>query len=168
MHAVGNLRCWRFKQAICDSGACTLEGLLARLKQQLNRTAHVADFVLVGFKDASGPQQRRGMHVVAARMHAAIGAHKRLARFLFHRQRIHISAQHNRVSTGSIVCCAILGSSASAQANQAYHTRTLYQHAERNLHFAQTCLHKRTGLRQVETQLGHLMQLVTPRGKFLS
>jgi len=168
MHGKGRLRARVLEQAVGDSGAGALEGLLARLEQQFDGGIGVDELGLAGLEQARRTKQGRRVHIVTASMHAAIGGCKGLAGFLDNGQGVHIASEHDDRSGPLVLARAIAlsgrGRTGTDQANDA---GTVDERGKRDVHLGQARLDIRRGLREVVTKFGRPMQIVTPCGKLI-
>ncbi len=147
MHGKGRLRARVLEQAVGDGGACSLEGLLARLEQQLHRGVGLHKLGLAGLEQARRTEQGRRVHIVTASMHAAIGGCKGLARFLGNGKGIHIATQHND-RTGLLVHADAIALSRGG-ADKAHNAGTIDERGKWDAHLGQARLDIRRGLREV-------------------
>ena len=157
VHGKGRLRARVLEQAVGDGGAGTLKGFLARLEQQLDGSIGVDKLGLAGLEQARRTKQRRRVHIVTASMHAAIGGCKGLARFLSNGQGIHVATQHNDRTGLFVRTDAIALGRGGTGADKAHNAGTVDERGKRNVHLGQARLDIRRGLREVITQLGHLV-----------
>ena len=150
------------EQPVGNGGTGTLKGLLAGLEQQLDGTAELRHLFFARLEQLGGAEQRRGMHVMPAGMHAAVLARKGLTRLLGNGQRVHVAAKQDGVAAIDIGRRAILGNSRGTFADQCDDAVAVNECAERNAHLAQAFLHIGARLRQVVGKLRDLMQRVAP------
>ena len=157
MHGKGRLRARVLQQTVGDGGAGALEGLLARLEQQLHRGVGLHKLGLAGLEQTGRTEQGRRVHIVAAGMHATVGGSERLARFLGNGQRIHVAAQHNDRTGLFVRADAIALGRGGTGADKAHNAGTIDERGMGDVHLVQTCLDIGRRLRKIVTELGHLV-----------
>ena len=168
MHGKGDLRARVLQQTVGDGGAGTLKGFLARLEQQLNRGVGINKLSLARFEHTSRTKQRRRVHIVTASMHAAVDRGKRLARLFRDGKGIHVTAQHDD-RAGLIVRArtVALGRHGRTGTDEAHNTGAVDERGKRDVHLGQARLDIRRGLWEAITQLGHLVEIVSPRSELV-
>ena len=108
------------------------------------------------------------MHIVTASMHAAIGGCKGLAGFLDNGQGIHIASEHDDRSGLLVLARAIaLSGRGRTGTDQAHNAGTIDERGKWDVHLGQACLDIRRGLWEAITQLGHLVEIVSPRSELV-
>ena len=108
------------------------------------------------------------MHIVAASMHAAVDRGKRLARLFRDGKGIHVTAQHDN-RAGPIVRArtVALGRHGRAGTDEAHNTGTINERGKWDVHLGQARLDIRRGLWEAITQLGYLVEIVSPRSELV-
>ena len=165
MHGKSRLRTRVPQQTVGDGGAGTLKGLLAWLEQQFDSSVGVDKLGLAGLEQARRTKQRRRVHIVTASMHAAVRRGERLARLFGNGQGIHVATQHNDRTGLFVRANAIALGRGGTGTDKAHNTGTIDERGKRDVHLGQARLDIRRGLREAITQLGHLVQIVSPRSE---
>ena len=167
MHGKGDLGARVLQQTVGDGGAGTLKGFLARLEQQLNRGVGINKLSLARFEHTSRTKQRRRVHIVTASVHAAVGGCKGLAGFLGNRQGIHIATKHDDRTGLFVRADAIALGRGGTGADKAHNAGTIDERGKWDVHLGQARLDIRRGLWKAITQLGRLVQIVSPRSELV-
>ena len=150
VRSVGHVHLRGLEQAVLDGGAGTEEGLLTRLEHELDGT-ELCNLGLAGLEQASGTQQRGGVQVVPAGVHAPAGGGEGLAGLLGNGQGVHVRAKQDG-GTGLLVRSRAVarGSRLRAAADERDHAGAVHRRAEGNPQLLQVLPHKSARLRQAE------------------
>ena len=167
MHGKGDLRARVLQQTVGDGGAGTLKGFLARLEQQLNRGVGINKLCLARFEHTSRTKQRRRVHIVTASVHAAVGGCKGLAGFLGNGQGVHVATKHDDRTGLFVRADAIALGRGGTGADKAHNAGTINERGKWDVHLGQARLDIRRGLWEAITQLGHLVEIVSPRSELV-
>ena len=92
MHHDGGVHIGIFEHTGVNHVLGAAENLLGGLEHELDGALNL---VLMGLEQPGGAQQHGGVHIVAAGVHPAVGAGKRLAGGLLNGQGVHIGAEQN-------------------------------------------------------------------------